>query len=380
MENSSNRLVSEIVINDAFFQLIKFGLRIGKVDNAKLSHLDDNDWDCLFRLSCNHDVAALVSDALSFSNDIPISIEERLKFIGMQEIYEKAYDNQIKIIAELLDFYNTYGIPTMIIKGISLSQYYPAPSHRKYGDVDIFQFGFQPKSDCLISNLLGIEVRQYKVSPHTNYKYKELSVENHFSFLMTYYGGNSSAIESLLEEELHQVMKSEINGRPVLFPTPNFNALYLICHSASHFRGYGLTIRQLIDWMMFLRNEYDNVDWAKVYGVYESFNLSVFVNAINGILIHVFDMPSSFAYNYESNECLEKKILNDTLLAPSHSLTSCDWFGKIKQEWNQYITAGWKYKIFSQNGPSLLLKKLCAFMKHPGDFQEQIIFPLKTEA
>lgn len=380
MENSSNRLVSESKIHNALFQLIKYGLEIGNVDDDKFSFLSENDWEVLFKLSCCHEVVALISDAISSNNNIRIPIDIRLKFIGTQEIYEKNYDWQIKIIEELLDFYHKHGIPTMIFKGLSFSQYYPRPSHRKYGDVDIFQFGFQPKSDCLISNLLGIEVRQYKVSHHTNYKYKGLSVENHFSFLTTYFGGNSSALESLLEEELHQVMKSEINGRAVLFPTPNFNALYLICHSASHFKDYKLTIRQLVDWMMFLRNEYDNVDWAKVYGVFESFNLNVFVNAINGILIHVFDMPSSFAYNYESNEPLEKKIINDTLLAPSHSLTSCDWFGKIKQEWNQYITAAWKYKIFSQNGPCMLLKKLCAFMRHPGDFQEQINFPLKTEA
>lgn len=373
-------MVSDRKICSVFFQLIKSGLKISDLDVDKYNLLDDNDWERLFKLSCTHEMAAIVSDAISFNNNIPISIDIRLKFIGMQEIYEKAYDSQINIIAELLDFYHTHDIPTMIFKGISLSRYYPNPSHRKYGDVDIFQFGFQPQSDCLISDLLGIAVRQYRVSHHTNFNFKGLSIENHFSFLTTYYGGNTSALESILEEELQQGMKSEVNGKAVLYPTPNFNALYLICHSAGHFRESGLTIRQLVDWMMFLRNEYDNVDWAKVYGVYESFNLSVFVNAINGILIHVFDMPSSFAYNYESNEPLEKKILNDTLLAPSHSLTSCDWFGKIKQEWNQYITAGWKYKIFSQNGPCMFLKKLCAFMRHPGDFQEQIIFPLKTEA
>ena len=373
MESKSNRLDSKDLIYDVFFQLIKSGLGISNMDVARMNSLGDKDWEYLFKLSCNHEVAALIADSFSRDAGVSVPIEVRLKFLGMQEIAERTYEWQLNVLEDLLEFFNVHEIPTMIFKGLSLSRYYPHASHRKHGDVDIYQFGYQPQSDYIVANKLGLVVRKYMVSHHTNYKYRDLSIENHYHFITTYYGGLSLGLESVLENFLDETVCVKIRGKDAQFPNPNFNAVYLVCHSAGHFRESKVSIRQMIDWMLFLRNEYENVDWAYVQRVYDKYNLTEYVNAINGILIDQLDMPQRFAYKYVKNERLERKILKDTLMFSANDSENRGVLGAIGQEWYQFIISGWKYHIFKQSGTLKMLEKLWFYIRHPEDYKEKIV-------
>lgn len=141
-----------------FFHLLDVGLNQAKVDTVRVNTIQQQDWDRLFSLAMHHEVGALLSDSLLTNESINIPVDVSLKFVGVQEMAERAYQHHQRVLRDLLALFSEHGIPTMIIKGFSLAQYYPFPSHRKSGDIDIYQFGHQQQADVLVSKLLGLRI------------------------------------------------------------------------------------------------------------------------------------------------------------------------------------------------------------------------------
>ena len=358
-------------VYDVLFHLLAVGLNQIELDVSRIDGLQQQDWERLFTLSSFHEVAALVSETLLANEEINIPIDVRLKFIGLQDIAEQSYNHQLNVLDDLLELFDSYDIPTMIIKGFSLAQYYPAPSHRKCGDIDIYQFGHQSQSDQLISQKYGLEIRNNIVGHHTNYQYREVSIENHYQFITTYFGRQSFEIESLMEIEADNSVQAKLGHYKILFPSPNLNAFFLPYHMSVHFRPDKVTFRQIIDWMMFLESEYDKVDWQKLQNYYKTYHLVDFVNAINGILIHYLGMPVKYASNYFRNELLEKRILYD-MLKSSQDNQIDGVISNIKHKWDKYIRHGWKFHIFGRSAILELFKKVLAVLKH--DNEEYVLF------
>lgn len=361
--------ISEIQNRKLLFHLLDVSLNDARIDTNEINSLTDQDWESLFSLANHHEVAALLSDAIINNPSVIIPIDVRLKFIGTQDIAEQAYKYHINIMTELLEFFNRVELPTMIIKGLSLVKYYPIPSHRKCGDIDIYQYGQQQKSDQIIAQSLGLEIMDNAVGHHSVYQYKGIGIENHYHFITTYFGGKSLELEELLEEKARDSNRFELNKQGVFLPSPTFNAIFLPYHMACHFRSEKVTMRQIIDWMLFLKAEYDNVDWKQVYTIYKSFHLLDFVNAVNGILISYFHMSAKIVSFYVKNEYLEEKLFND-MMAPTLEKSGVE--KRIVRMWFKYFKNGWKYRMFGRVGFVVLIKKIWAYLR--GDDNTVVIY------
>lgn len=78
------------------------------------------------------------------------------------------------------------------MKGVGLSTYYPIPSHREGGDIDIFTYSadHSRKSDAEANRLAdrlmeekGIEVDLEHSEKHSMFYYKGIPIENHKTFI-----------------------------------------------------------------------------------------------------------------------------------------------------------------------------------------------------
>ena len=130
---------------------------------------------------------------------------------------------------------------------------------------------------------------------------------------------------------------------------------------AVHFRSEKVTMRQMIDWMMFLQAEYNNVDWQRVHDVYKSLCLFDFVNTVNGILINRFNMPIKFASHYVRNNRMEKQVFDDMM---KNSVEEKGFGNRIKRIWFRYFKNGWKFRMFGRVGIIVLFRKIWAYIKH----------------
>ena len=285
----------------------------GDVPDAQLfSGLDREQWDGIFAMSCPHNIVALVFDAIqALPGEYRPPKDIWLKFAVLAEQIAEDCDRKAGYVAELTRFYREHDVRLMLLKGIGLSRYYPVPNHRRSSDIDIYLFGEIAKADAILSEKMGISISSH-VHHHTTIMYKGVLVENHYDFINVHVHRSSQEIERLLKgmaAEPGDVI--DVRGEKVALPTAEFNALFLMRHMAAHYAADRISVRHLCDWMLFLEHEHANIDFTKVNGWYERFNMHRFANALNGLLIEHFGMNADFLPPFERDRDLEERIFND---------------------------------------------------------------------
>ena len=151
------------------FALLRSALNSTKpVSEILFTDISPALWQACYKLACTQGVMALAWDGIQ---TLPACLQPpkalKLNWAMAVENYEKRYRRYCHTIAELSAFYKIHGITTVQLKGVGLSTYYPIPSHREGGDIDIFTYSadHSRKSDAEANRLAdrlmeekGIEV------------------------------------------------------------------------------------------------------------------------------------------------------------------------------------------------------------------------------
>ena len=151
--------------------LLRHSLLGIRLDNSLFCSMTDSEWNNLLDISQKQGVTAFALTAL---NDLATKPEKDLllKWISLSLFIEKNYKRQEKAAIMLSKAFAKYGIRTLVLKGLAISQCYPIPYYRHCGDADIFLVK-DDKSACEEGNhiveSLGIVVDRdyYKNSSFT---------------------------------------------------------------------------------------------------------------------------------------------------------------------------------------------------------------------
>lgn len=261
----------------AILEFIQFGLR--KTHKCSLPQI--NSWYNLFDIAQKQGVAAIVLNGINryYEKGIKIDIDFQIKmeWIGFAQQMEQRYRQYEDNIRLLSGFYHNHGIRMMVLKGYGLAQNYPIPNHRPTGDIDIYLFGDQEKADKLLQEELGISIDKSH-HHHTVFQFKEETVENHYDFLNVHVRPSNKRIEAKLKELANDNINFDVNDN-LLFPSVEFNAIYLLRHCAAHFASTEMTIRQVLDWAFFMEKYHQEINWheympyIKQEGMYRFYNL-----------------------------------------------------------------------------------------------------------
>ena len=237
-------------------------------------------WDDLYAIALKQGLAAIVLDGINkcYEKDdsIDIDFQTKMEWIGLVQQMEQRYQQYEKNIKELGIFYREHGIRMMVLKGYGLAQNYPIPSHRPCGDVDIYLFGDQEKADKLLQEKLGITIDNSH-HHHTVFRFKDETVENHYDFLNVHVRPSNKRIEEKLKK-MSDVGCQKEDGL-VLFPSAEFNAIYLLRHCAAHFASTEMNVRQILDWGFFMERYHQEIKWdeylpcIKQEGMFRFYNL-----------------------------------------------------------------------------------------------------------
>lgn len=244
------------------FALLKASLHQRDVDDlASFRIASVTDWNACYELAARQGVLALAWDkVLTLPEGIGPERLLRLKWGMSVEGLEAKYERYCETVAELSAFYAEHGITMMQMKGVGLSTYYPIPSHREGGDIDIFTYSAcQEKMTDKEANLLadtlmtkqGIKVDMHSPK-HSNFYYKGIPVENHKTFLNVERYKVAVQVESILKKNMNPQFTELLDGQyRILTPSPAFNTLFLAFHAAQHY-GSGLAVHHLCDWAMLI--------------------------------------------------------------------------------------------------------------------------------
>lgn len=281
---------------EILFKLLRISL--SKEDDFSLP--DDVNWEEVFELSIRQEVVNIAYDGLQkilesnsgkiLSFDSPKLEALRYKWIGYGMLAEQKYESYSRVVADLAHLYSKHGFQILLLKGYGLSLYYPIPSHRTTGDIDVSVMkqdkkveNAQIEADKIFQNDLGMIVTKSKRGHHSHFTFHGILVENHYEYSNTYFGSiKARKFESILQS-LAKSDRQEIKlyGQTIYLPSPTFNALFLIWHMSTHFCAARISLRQLCDWKQFLSFEYENVDWSLVNNVLKECGLKQFADMVN---------------------------------------------------------------------------------------------------
>lgn len=337
-------------LTEAFLTLIKSGLD-GTPADITLS--SDAEWEDLFSLSCRHNVAPFISVALENCSAVPRTV--RLKFAVMQEKAADHYEQLRAVTAELAGAYRKEGLQTIVLKGLTLSRLYPRPELRPFSDLDMMVVkedgGFASDEAERIALERGAKASKICYH-HSTFTYKGVYVENHFDLTSRPIRHSAEDYEKILRETLMPSLeKYEIDGQEVLTGPADFEALFLMRHSAVHFEKDCINLRQLLDWMMFLRQRGTLVDWNDVCSVFKSFGMEPFVGAVMAILRDKFDYDCQLEFISEfvaeTDSQTKERVWNEILMGqtriqnPEH----CSTFGCLVRGLVRLWKNRWKHKL-----------------------------------
>lgn len=179
------------------------------------------------------------------------------------------YDRILKMQQKLYHLFQEAGISCVILKGTAAAVYYPNPSYRCMGDVDIL---VRPDDYAAAFSLLcqnGFSTDGAEDERHSHFKHNGILYELHRSFASFDNKEQSQALDRMLYEGILHAQTVSLNGQT--FPTlpADKNGLVLLTHICQHLEG-GIGLRQIIDWMMYADQILCDSFWDSTFQPYAS--------------------------------------------------------------------------------------------------------------
>lgn len=301
-----------------FLELVKLGLR--KDSSYKIPK--SVDWHEVFDMAERQKVSAIALDGINrfFEKGVELDIDFQTKmdWIGAAQQVEIFYRQHEANMHQLVQFYHKHGIKMMVLKGYGLSLNYPVPNHRAPGDIDIYLFGDCEKGDRLMESDLGIEIDRSH-HHHTVFTFQGESVENHYDFLNVHVRRSNRRMERKLKELADRTSKDtkDTNNNQdtdVILPSTEFNAIYLLRHCAAHFASIRMSVRQVLDWALFMEKHHKEIEWKPYLTYLKQERMFRFYNLMGLFCIHHLGFDASIFNGLYEDELLER--FSNEILAP----------------------------------------------------------------
>lgn len=319
------------------------------LETEKFDGLSAEDWGNVHEFALNQGLSAIVFDTITDAG-ITIPRPIKMRFISAVSDIENEYAAKLKIAARLAEIYRSNGIRMMILKGLGLSQLYPRPNHRPSGDIDIYLFGKQYEGDEIIRSRYNIPIDEDK-HHHTVFRIGKTTIENHYDFIEAHSRRSKPLLEQHLKAivEAEQPIKIDIGDSEAYIPSPNFNALFLILHSGSHFAAEKISIRHLIDWSLFIERFGDEVDWTKLYALADEFKFRPYLDCLNAMCCDYIGLERKPFLTVSQDKKTVAKAWADTLECGKESIPQNFIKGWIYR-FNRRFANVWKQRMVYRDG------------------------------
>ncbi len=257
-----------------FFTLLQGGLGIGP---ARLEWFRTPvEWDELFRLSREQALLGVVYDGIT---SLPAELRPPRAFLmnwyAQARYLEEMNRAQNAVLLHTYDLYTVQGFHPVLLKGQSMAACYPNPHRRHSGDIDwlLGEADYERAKAWLLAEGMATG-ENLESNNHVEYIYKGQQQEMHRECIRLFRRSDQRYLRRLTAEWFPAGIAScTIEGREVPVPPVEFNAVYLLLHIVKHLFGHGVGLRQLCDWVLFLRTHRQELDEALLAEYVRGFHL-----------------------------------------------------------------------------------------------------------
>lgn len=311
INNLLGRVMTETKIE--FFELLRSGLWGSSIDSKLFTK--NTDWLLIYDLSKKQAVLGNVLDGI---NMLPPNLRPpRLLYIKWCAEVIQIEDENHKLNKEIIKLFKLLidnGISPILMKGQGIASNYKNPFHRISGDIDVFT-GKQNYDKA--NKLLSLEGKVLeKWSPiHLMFNWHGVSVENHRLLAKMASPINNLKLNKLIEEWFipERLSDIEIEDYKITVPPIDFDVVFILLHAVIHLMGYGVGLRQIIDWTLLLYNKKDQIDSEVVKSLLKKLGLIKAARIFGVLAVKYIGLPKEYLiipYSY-SDEKLAEKLLDD---------------------------------------------------------------------
>lgn len=303
-----------------FLELLKAG--IWGIAPAP-SLFSNTDWEAVMAQARRQAVSPLVFDGLErLPKDFQPS--QQLKFQWYSDVVqvERKNENINKTVVKLVQRFSDAGIKGIIIKGQSLTHYYPRPNHRVPGDVDIYFPKGYAEANALAQRWTPRINEEDLAEQDWRHQFGYLlpngvMVENHRECAL-YFSRQRMAIWK--DVELRTMGEAHghflIGDTPIPTLSPTLNAIFVFQHLLRHLLFFGVGFRQVCDWILLFKHELPNIDRTLFFESIDRLELRRSMTALTlvaerylGLEKGVFPFDTSTAQAQEDADIMFREIL-----------------------------------------------------------------------
>lgn len=250
---------------EMLFALLRLGLGTGsletKANTKALEECSPADWQDCYKEALNQGVAAIAWDGIAkLPKELQPPISTKIPWGVYTEQCEAKYRRYCRAVGELSALFAERGIAMVQIKGVGFASYYPKPSHREGGDIDIYTYSSNTakmshaQANALADSMMTDGMCRDEISyKHSKFYYKGIPVENHKCFLNVRNYRSAKHLEPLLLKLLNPVETTLPDGeRSIQTPSLRFCTIHTAYHAMSHYYE-GLRLHHLCDWAIILK-------------------------------------------------------------------------------------------------------------------------------
>lgn len=242
-----------MVKRESVYEILRLALSEGVSDGYVSTNVAPQDWDGIFKTLSMHGLGAFGYSVLErLPQDARPPKEVLLKFISANMSSQQSYLKLKQLADRIGAALKEAGIKCLLLKGLSLAEYYPRPESRKFLDIDLYAPGAEKTVDDIFkAKGVHVDTDFYR---HSHMTLNGVLVENHHC-LLDVQGRQRLAG---LDADLKKMALAHLEGfdEPgIYYPDARFSLIFNLHHAMSHFIYEGISFKFLVDWIYFLRSE-----------------------------------------------------------------------------------------------------------------------------
>lgn len=211
------------------------------------------DWKAVDAVAKAQGVIPLVyNGTIAAKSDIPAELASKWKKATVYGVLKN--ERLMAAQDQVVDSFAKDRIPVVILKGSSVSRYYPTPDLRTLGDIDILVAPEYVQKAIEVLRRLGYEMREADHDFHYGFVRKDAYVELHYDVTTLPDSIAGVRTKQKTEQFLSNTVAAHISGHVFPVLTDENQALSLLLHMVRHMYETGIGLRQMCDWMMFVNN------------------------------------------------------------------------------------------------------------------------------
>ena len=215
----------------------------------------DTDWQMALDFATEQGVLGICFEGVEKlpANQRP-GLELLAQWLGLTELQSTQYEQNWAVARKLDKLWATEGVQALVIKGRSIAQYYPVPSHRYSCDLDVFiRQGWEQA--CKMLEDKGVQL-EYEVYKEAEFKLNGVYVECHRC--ITPIRGNKllQKVERYLYSLLDCEPKKCFEGTSLLCPPLDFILILYVEHALGDLQQGSLQLKHIVDWIVLRKQDF----------------------------------------------------------------------------------------------------------------------------